>query len=607
MQAQLLDNKLQIQFKYKPDLIEKVKTLHERHYLKGDTWEAPLVLESVEKLAFWGFNFCPDLKRWYATRNKETELPGVPIPGLKRTLFPFQHTGVCWVEAARGRTIIGDQQGLGKTTEQLAWLQLHPEARPVVVVCPGSAKWTYHSEAALVMSRKCKTHVISGLYSEKEYVQLPKADIYIINYEILYTTSECSFCKGKGKKDNGPKKVKCQACKGNGKVAHVRCDLLQALNHQGGVKVVLLDECQYLQEPTSYRTQAVQKLCRGEGLYIIPSSGTPIKHRPKNFFPTLNLVRPDLFPSFFSYAHRYCGATKGFGGHWDFNGASNLPELHAYLEKHRVLLRRTKAEVLPDLPKIIRAPVLLELDREHRAAYTAASQDFLEWLRRYDIPKLSSSMKAETLTKINYLKQMAARYKIKQVISWIEDFLDAGDPLIIYAHHKAIVDKIFNHFKKIAIRVDGSTTPEQKRDAETAFQACGGCGVKKDKHSVSPHICEGYVPGPTRLFIGTLAAKESLTLTAASDVAFVELWDSPKDHEQAEERCYGRVSDPHGATAWYFLAGGTIEEELLANLEYKREVIDALVDGKSESSGHDDSLIKLLEKIKEGGSADVWI
>ena len=595
MKVILANNKLQITFPYNPEIIAKVKTLHSRLYIGGSKWEAPLILENVENLLDWGFTLSPELISWLQKLSAD-DMPDIAIPGLKRPLIPFQHDGVRWMEAARGRTIIGDQQGLGKTAELLAWLQFHPEARPAVVVCPGNAKYTFQSEAAIMMTKKCTTFVVSGEFKGRENVKkLPEADIFIINYEILYYTTECPFCTGKGWKDMGPKKTKCRACHGNGKTAHVRPDLLMAT--KGKHKVVILDECQYLQEPYTYRTQSVQALCKGVP-FIFPSSGTPIKHRPKNFFVALNLTRPDLFPSYFSYAHSYCGAVKGKWG-WNFEGSSNMQKLHDFLYKHKVLLRRTKKEVLPQLPKIRRATVMLDLNPEQWKAYNAAANDFLVWLAKYDTMRLCKAEKAKALTKINYLKQMAARFKINQTIKWIEDFLETGRHLIVFAHHKSVVDRIYSHFKNIALRVDSSATAEQKRDYETAFQACGTCGQKKDKHD--NNICTEYTPGQKRLFIGTLAAKESLTLTAAEDVTFVEFWDSPKDHEQAEERCYGRVSDPHGTTAWYLVCNGTIEEDLLCNQEKKREIIDAIIDGKEVE---ENSLVDLLNAIKKRGRTE---
>lgn len=591
-----------ISFPYAPALVASVKTLTGRRWDgKKKVWTAPVCVDSFLHLKEWGFEFTPqdDEGKAILTRLQEesagevTEVRIDKIPGIKRPLLRYQHEGVEWIEAAKGRTIIGDQQGLGKTATGLAWLQYRPEIRPAVVVCPGNAKWGYHSETRYVMSTNDKTCVVSGEYRGN---RLPKADIYIINYDILHITKPCKQCQGKGKKDG----IKCRACKGKGKTVHVRPDLVNALKQQGGPKAVLIDELQYLQESDSFRTQAVTQLCTNKKYWppvehILPSSGTPIKHRPKNFFPTLNLVRPDLFPSFWKFGQRYCGANhNGFG--WDFSGASHTQELHDILIAHKVLLRRTKDEVLPQLPKMRRAPVSLELAPKDMREYKRAEDDFLTWLSsKGDPDKLNKAERAEALARLTALKNLVSEYKIKLATEWIENFLEGGQSLIVFAHHQSMVKALYSKFHRIAVKVDGGTADTQKRDAETAFQACGRCGVKKDKHDIEPGACEKYVPGPIKLFIGTLAAKEALTLTAAEDTVFVELWDSPKDHEQAEERCYGRVSDPHGATAWYLLARDTIDEHILKAHDHKRAAIDAIIDGKE--AVQEESLTYMLNNM----------
>ena len=588
MEVQLIHQVLQISFSKNPLAINRVKTLHGRKYEGGSRWSAPVCVESVGNLISWGFKMDQRLVDWYYRQTTYDEVQELNLT-CKRPLLPYQEDGVRWIEAARGRTIVGDQQGLGKTAEQLAWLELHPELRPAVVVCPASAKWTYHSEARWVVARQGAAHVISGMYNRGSG-PLPSADIYILNYEILFTTSTCIACHGTGKQDRDGKTVKCRACKGNGKNVMVRKDLEDI----GKPKAVIIDECHYLQDPLSYRTLAITKLCK-DVPYVIMSSGTPIKHRPCNFYPALSITRPDLFPSFWPFGLTFCaGHRTRFG--WDFSGSSNMALLHKTLTENKVLLRRVKKDVLPQLPKIRRAPVLLELDHDSREKYDFASNDFLEWLRVTDVKAMSRAVNAEALTRISYLKQMAARFKMAQALQWIDEFLKSGDKLIVFAHHRAMVEMIHKKFSKISVVVDGGTSAEQKRDAETAFQACGTCGVKKDKHDIEPGACKEYVPGKIKLFIGSLAAKESLTLTAAEDVAFVELWDSPKDHEQAEERSYGRVSDPHGTTAWYLIAGGTIEENMLEMQEHKRKIIDAIIDGKTVV---DNSLTQMLERMKE--------
>lgn len=574
-------NVMFISFPYDPKTIAQVKTLSGRRWDQGQKmWTAPYCLESVEKLTAWGFSVPAQVK-------KAGRPSAIKINGIKRPLKPYQVLGVEHIEAADGRTILGDQQGLGKTATKLAWLQYRPDVRPAVVVCPSNAKWGYYHEAKYIVPND-RVSVISGEWRQGNVLE--EADIHIINYDILFYNEPCPECKGKKKVKKGADLKKCPACKGRGVATHLRPDIKKI-----DPQAILIDECQYLQEMTSSRTQAVYQLAE-KVPHVIGSSGTPIKHRPKNFYPMLHLVRPDIFPAFFPFAIKYCGAKKGFFG-WDFGGASNQEEFHDVLTKHKVLLRRTKAEVLPDLPKMTRTTVYLEFSAKEMKEYRYADRDFLSWLEDKDPASLTSAQRAEALVRINKLKQLVVRLKMKKCLQWVEDFLDGEEKLIMFAHHKETISELKQAFKpESMVVVDGSCTDIQKRDAETRFQACAKCGVKKDKHDIDPGACREYRHNDTRVFLGTLAAKEALTLTAAQDVCFLEFWDSPKDHEQAEERCYGRISDPHGATAWYLVARDTIEEDILASQEEKRQVIDAIIDGKDCTM--EAGMAQLLQSIK---------
>lgn len=590
------DDILYISFPYDPETVAQVKTLHGRKWnAESKMWSAPVTLTTFQKLKSWGFSFHIEsstvLQKLIDDGEKtlkKASLPSINVRGVKRPLLLYQKEFVAHAEAAKGRTILGDQQGLGKTASQLAWAQYRQDIRPVIVVCPSNAKWGYHSEAKYIMPQDT-VHVVSGRY--KRGGVLPLADVYVINYDILYLNATCETCKGKKKIIKNEEEKKCPTCKGRGILTYIRPDI-KAVKAQA----LFIDECQYLQEVTSSRTTAVYQLAK-DIKHIIPSSGTPIKHRPKNFFPVLHLVRPDLFPAFFPFAMKYCGAKRNNFG-WEFNGSSNMNELHDILVAHRVLLRRTKAEVLPQLPKLVRTTVYLELTATNMKEYRKADEEFLDWLAVTNPDKLSGAENAEALVRINALKQLTARLKMKQCLEWIDNFLEGGEKLIVFAHHKKTVSLIKEALgPKTCVTVDGGTSDTQKRDAETRFQACVTCGIKKDKHDIEPGACRQYTPNETSVFLGTLAAKEALTLTAAQDVVFIEFWDSPKDHEQAEERCYGRVSDPHGATAWYLVAKDTIEEDILESQEHKRNVIDAIVDGKLDAVS-ESNIKDLLNRIK---------
>ncbi len=574
-----------IEFSYDPNMVARAKTLSGRKW-DPDTkrWSAPLCIENAERIMLFPDFEKSVVKKWLDLKRAPAKIVPVKVPGMKRPLMPFQEDSVAFGESRKGRYMIGDVPGLGKTCQQLAFLQLHPELRPAVVTCPSSAKYVYRNEAKLVMSSRGDTHVINGEYKKGDI--LPESDIYIINYDILSVRSTCPVCKGT-KKVPGPAGLKkCSKCRGKGKLVRLRPDLA-ALSSK--IKAVLADEFHYLQDPTSDRTLSFKELAKNCEC-LIPSSGTPIRKRPKSAFTILNMLRPDIFHSWWDYAKKFCGAThNGYG--WDFNGASNVEELHELLKM--VMIRRTKKQVLPQLPKIQRGIVPLQLSNAKE--YHEADTNFLRWLREVNPDALSGAENAEALGRINALRQLSTKGKVNSAIKWIEDFLESGEKLILFAHHKEIVQQLSSYFKDICVVIDGNASAAQKSERETLFQACVNCGIKKDKHD--DEACEKYEHNHIQLLIGTLAAKEALTLTAASDVAFIEFWWSPKDHEQAEERAYGRISDPHGANAHYLTAEHTIDEDFLEMLDKCRAVIDAIIDG--ETIKNSDSLAGLLRNLRQ--------
>jgi SNF2 family DNA or RNA helicase len=163
---------------------------------------------------------------------------------------------------------------------------------------------------------------------------------------------------------------------------------------------------------------------------------------------------------------------------------------------------------------------------------------------------------------------------MEAAIDWVRDFLNSEEKLILFADHKFVVDEMMRAFKDVAVKIDGSVAADKRMGIVDQFQ-------NNDD---------------IRLFVGSKAAKEGLTLDVASNVAFVELWWTPGDHDQAEDRCYGRLSDPHGANIWYLVAMGTIEEDIAELLDKKRKVIGSILDGKPIDSPS--VLTELIEAIK---------
>ena len=441
--------------------------------------------------------------------------------------------GVAFIEKRDGRALIADEMGLGKTIQAAAWLQLHPEKRPAIILCPASLKLNWAKEIRETLSTKDKVQILQGT---KPYPIT--GSIIIINYDILNSWVET----------------------------------LQAINPQ----VLIIDEMHYVKNSSAIRTKATKKLAKGIP-HIIALTGTPIVNRPVEGFNIFQILDKNLFPNFWTYVHRYCGARhNGFG--WDFSGATNKEELHRILTS-TIMIRRRKSDVLKDLPEKLYSFVPMELD--NKKEYSTAELEFIEYLRGVKGKEAAEkAKKAEHLVKIEALKQLAVKGKMKQAINWIKDFIEDGSKLVVFAVHKEVIDQLMKEFKEIAVKIDGSTPIPERHKAVEAFQS-------------DPNI---------KLFIGNIqAAGVGLTLTATSIVAFLELPWTPGELVQAEDRCH-RIGQKNAVNIYYLLAENTVEYKLAKLLDRKKEVLSAVIDGKVVD---EKSLItELIESYLEGKEAE---
>ncbi len=525
--ASLKDGRIRASFPYDRHLVEQIKSMpgsrfHEEKL--GKYWTLPLTAQGTEKLAQLGFRISGRLA---SVALASTDSP-LLIPGLQKSLFPFQEQGVRFIEQRDGLALIADEQGLGKTMTALAYLQKHPELRPAVIVCPASLKLNWEKEAQAWM----ETPKVEVLHGRRPYKTA--GEILVINYDILYDWVD---------------------------------SLIAAKT-----KVVIADEAHLCRSTSAWRTKALRKLVRAiRPRRFVALTGTPVVNRPMEYYSTLNLLSPSLFESKWSFAQRYCGAQyNGFG--WQFNGASNTVELHSLLTKGGPMLRRLKSQVLPELPPKIRAAVPMEVSKAGYAEYCLARDQFKTWLKSKGGPDaVARASGAEALVKIGVLKQLAAKAKLESCISWIQDFLDSGNKLIVFAVHREILSGLEAKFPGVCVRVDGSTPQNLRQKAVEKFQT--------DKN--------------TTLFLGNIqAAGVGLTLTASSAVAFIELPWTPGELLQAEDRAH-RIGQEDCVNIYYLLAKDTIDQMLARMLDLKQGVVDSVTDGGSVSP------IRLAAILKE--------
>jgi len=164
---------------------------------------------------------------------------------------------------------------------------------------------------------------------------------------------------------------------------------------------------------------------------------------------------------------------------------------------------------------------------------------------------------AEAIQKIEALKQIAVKGKLKGAIEWIKDFLESDRKLVIATTHTFVIDALFAAFPGISLKLDGSTSPNKRQEVVDSFQN-------------DPIY---------KLFITNIkAGGVGITLTAASDELILELGWNPKIMDQMMDRVH-RIGQTRGVNIYYLLALATIEEKIAELLDKKRKIIDGVIDG----------------------------
>ncbi|MFL5883784.1 MAG: DEAD/DEAH box helicase [Thermoleophilaceae bacterium] len=431
------------------------------------------------------------------------------LPVLGGELRPFQRAGVRYALAQR-RTFLADEQGLGKTVQALATMEAD-DAYPAVVVCPASMKLTWEREVQQWLPHRTTAVLHGRSASGWRSARAARAEIVILNYEIVD--------------------------------AHV-----DALVGREPLALVF-DESHYCKQPRAKRTKACLALSArtpDEALRLA-LTGTPILNRPKELVSQLRLIdRLSDFGSGASIARR-------------FRGPVALERLHWHLRAH-CYVRRLKSEVLPQLPPKRQVPIPVELSNERE--YRLAERDLIAWLQSQPLElrslesKIAAALRNERLVQLNHLRRLAGRGKLDAALAWISDFLESGEPLVVFADHVEVQHALVDRFPE-SVHILGDDNVTVRDAAVTSFQ-------RED--------------GPQLIVCSLRAAGQGITLTRASNVAFLELDWTPARLAQAEDRCH-RIGQDDAVTAWYLLAPETIDETMAELLEQKRGVIGAVTDG----------------------------
>ncbi len=315
-------------------------------------------------------------------------------------------------------------------------------------------------------------------------------------------------------------------------------------------RALVLDESHYVKNPQAKRTRAVRRLAEGlpRDALRLALTGTPVLNHAEELISQLRVL----------------GRLEDFGSgarfKQQFRGPLTEERLHWHLRR-RCFVRRRKAEVLPQLPdkRQVVVPVALDNAREYRLA----EDDVIAWLREQPLDlaelnaRIAATLRAQRLAQLGTLQRLAARGKLHAALAWIHDFLASGEPLVVFARHVEVQEAVLERFPHAAHLLG--------RDATVAREATVRAFQEQD--------------GPQLIVCATRVAAQGITLTRASNVAFLELEWTPAMHDQAEDRCH-RIGQHDNVTAWYLLAAGTIDETMARLIARKRGLVAAVTDGR---------------------------
>ena len=547
MNIELKGDNFELSFKYKPSIVDRVRQIPGRRFDGAKkVWIVPARSRvDLERMIYQIRQF-ENINWVNGTEKKEEdiaydipELPDLTVPhNLKIQPYPYQLKGI-----ARGlqlkRFMNCDEPGLGKTLQSIATINL-ADAFPCLVVCPSSLKINWLREWEKFTDKKAMILTDKVRDTWTFFFQTGMHQVFIVNYESLkkYFVQRIKKAEGWTLRD------------------------VEFRNSINLFKSVIIDESHRCKSASTQQAKFCKGICTGKE-WVIELTGTPVVNRPKDLIPQLAILdRMNDFGGYKPFVDRYCSGQRE---------ASNLRELNFNLWKY-CMFRREKSLVLTDLPDKIRQVNTCEIT--NRKEYMDAERDLIMYLQKYkdaDDDKIEKALRGEVMVRINILRQISARGKVRDVIEFVKDFRENGKKIILFCSLHEVVDQLKRYFPT-AVSVTGRESPDMKQRAVDAFQ---------NNPKVDIIICS------------IKAAGVGLTLTASSNVAFVEFPWTYADCCQCEDRAH-RIGQKDSVTCYYFLGRRTIDEKVYRIIQEKKNIANA-VTGSTEDI--EENIVDMVARI----------
>jgi len=304
---------------------------------------------------------------------------------------------------------------------------------------------------------------------------------------------------------------------------------------------------------TSKRTKAINYLSAGIDK-VIMITATPLTSRPKNMFSQLKMINHDMFNSKSRFIDMYCEGKKDPSG----NGCSNPKMLHEILS-NSFLIRRTKEEVMDQLPSKMYQVIPIQINKEYRDKYEFAKKDLIGYIKEnYGNTAANRARFGETMVRMEQLKQIAVEAKMEESIEYVNTIVDSGEPVVLFVTHKFVVERLMEAFGDSALKIDGSLSVKQKQANVDRFQT---------DEKIMVMVCN------------IEAGSTGITLTRANHCVFIQFPWTPHSLIQGFGRI-DRVGQKSKSLSFhYIVADDTIDQTICNILDRKARIIGEIMDG----------------------------
>jgi SNF2 family DNA or RNA helicase len=458
---------------------------------------------------------------------------------LKAELRGYQAEGHAWMRrlaAAGFGACLADDMGLGKTVQTLALLLDRAADGPALVLAPTSVCGNWQAECtAFAPTLTC--YVYADATDRAALLQAAgPGDVIVASYALAQIDAE--------------------------RFATRRWATL------------VLDEAQALKNAATKRAKSVAEF---DADFRLALSGTPVENRLADLWSVMNLINPGLLGTPQQFNERFAGPIER---QQDAAARARLRRLVAPF-----LLRRTKAQVLQDLPP--RTEIV------HRVEPTDAERHFLEALRRDAQAAVAAAATGneraapmQVLAELMRLRRAACDprlvspelglvgSKMAEFEHIVRELVDGGHKALVFSQFTDYLDLLAERVTQMGLdfqRLDGSTPQAERTKRVAAFQRG-----------------EGDV-----FLISLKAGGFGLNLTAADYVLIVDPWWNPAAEDQASGRAH-RMGQQRPVTVYRLVTAGSVEERIIELHRDKRGLAEGMLEGHEQASPLDAAALAAL-------------